>query len=394
MQLPFTAEQFFYVFQVYNTAVWPAQILLNLFAVTAIASLALPDKRYAGGFISLILAILWLWTGLVYHLIFFFPINPAAYLFAAFSVVGAMVFLWDGVALKRLKFEITKSFRSVLGLTFVIYAVLGYPAWLFLLGDRYPKLPTFGLPCQTTLFTIGALFLAKRPFPLRVFIVPIIWSSIGVQAAFQFNLLPDLVLGAAGVFATLYIARVWFNQNVVNWGSTLSEYSMRITGEEFLRNPQIESTHAININSRPEQVWPWLVQMGEGRGGFYSYSWLENLVGCKIENAVQILPRFQNLKRNDFISLHSKAPKLKVTVFDVNRTLAFEGWIFHLEKIEKNRTRLISRIYRERKPEMGLLYNFIMKSALFDFAHFIMSRKQLLTIKRLCKGKSVQISRM
>jgi len=102
----------------------------------------------------------------------------------------------------------------------------------------------------------------------------------------------------------------------------------------------------------------------------------------------RIIPQFQELKRGDSIILHSKAPSLKVTVFDVNQTLAFEGWIFHLEKIGfKNKTRLISRIYTESKPEMGRLYNFIMTSFFFDFAHFIMSRKQLLTIKRLCEKK-------
>lgn len=198
-----------------------------------------------------------------------------------------------------------------------------------------------------------------------------------------------LVLLWIGIMPLVLFYLLGFRHYINNWGATDFERVLPINGVELLRSPRIESTHALTVQTNPENIWPWLIQMGEGRGGFYSYSWLENLVGCKIKNAAHIIPRFQNLKRNDSISLHSKAPKLKVTVFDVNQTLAFEGWIFHLEKMEKNKTRLMSRIYTEAKPEMGFLYNFIMTSFLFDFVHFIMSRKQLLTIKRLCESKEM-----
>ena len=198
-----------------------------------------------------------------------------------------------------------------------------------------------------------------------------------------------LVLIWIGLMPVMLSLLLGSRHYINNWGATDREKVLRIDGSELLRNPRIESTHALTIRTDPENIWPWLIQMGAGRGGFYSYSWLENLVGCKIKNAIQILPQFQNLRKNDSICLHSRAPKLKVTVFDVNQTLAFEGWIFHLEKIGKNKTRLMSRVYTETKPEMGFLYGFIMKSFLFDFAHFIMSRKQLLTLKHLCESKEM-----
>ena len=247
--------------------------------------------------------------------------------------------------------------------------------------------PTFGLPCPTTIFTIGILGLSIRPIPLRVIIVPIVWSIIGVQAAFLLNIWPDLVLGVAGAFGILFVLGEWFEAHLNNWGSTFGEQSMHFSGEEFLRDPKIESTHAITIHSKPEYVWPWLLQMGQERGGFYSYSWLENLAGCNIQNSYHIVDEWQNLQVGDSIVLHPKAPKLRVNVLNKNQTLSLNGWIFHLIPINNNETRLLTRLYFENKPELGRFYNFAMNSLLFKFCHFVMGRRQLMKIKELCMAR-------
>ncbi|HEX4923447.1 MAG TPA: hypothetical protein VFV50_05155, partial [Bdellovibrionales bacterium] len=77
-------------------------------------------------------------------------------------------------------------------------------------------------------------------------------------------------------------------ERMMNWGATREEMQLRLPGEEFLENKEIATTQAITIHAAPHQVWPWLVQVGQGRGGFYSYSALENFFGCQIENVSEI----------------------------------------------------------------------------------------------------------
>src|SRR5689334_6714460 len=153
MILPFTPEQFFAVFRAYNEAMWPAQVFLLALALVAIGLIAVPQV-WSGIAVSAILAFLWAWLGLAYHLAFFASINPLAYVFAAGSVAGALVFLWQGVVRRRLEFRFTHTARTFAGISLVLFALIAYPAWSVWAGHRYPAMPTFGLPCPTTLFTI------------------------------------------------------------------------------------------------------------------------------------------------------------------------------------------------------------------------------------------------
>ena len=73
------------------------------------------------------------------------------------------------------------------------------------------------------------------------------------------------------------------------------------------------STHGITIDRARHEVWPWLAQVGQGRAGFYSYAWLENLIGCDIHNKYFIDPALQDLRVGDEIRLHPKAPPLRVS---------------------------------------------------------------------------------
>jgi hypothetical protein len=206
MQLPFTVEQFFDVIRSYNTAVWPAQLVLLALALVAVVLVVLP-QRWSGAGVSLILATLWAWLGLVYHLAFFTTINPLAYAFAAISVAAAAAFLWHGVILRQLEFRWVISARVGVGFAFVVFALIVYPAWSTFSGHGYPALPTFGLPCPTTLFTIGILAFAVPPYPRSVLIGPVLWCFVGAQAAFLFGVHADLGLIVAGVFGLVLLAR-------------------------------------------------------------------------------------------------------------------------------------------------------------------------------------------
>ncbi|MBU1224109.1 MAG: hypothetical protein KKA22_01130 [Gammaproteobacteria bacterium] len=206
MGLPFTVEQFYGVFRDYNTTLWPAQTVLVAFAVAAIVLVIVP-RRHSGAGVSAILAFLWSWLALAYHLAFFAAINPLAYVFAGVSLAGALIFLWQGVVLRRLEFRLAPNARSAVGVMLVAFALVIYPAWSIFAGHPYPDLPTFGLPCPTTLFTVGLLALLVRPYPRSPLVVPVLWSFVGAQAAFLLDVPQDLSLLAAGAIGVGLIAR-------------------------------------------------------------------------------------------------------------------------------------------------------------------------------------------
>lgn len=200
MQLPFTNEQFFGAFRLYNSTVWPAQVFLVLLAVLAIVFIAL-RRPWSGAAVSAILALLWVWLGAAYHLAFFARINPVAYGFGALSIAGGLLLAWHGVICRRFEFAFDRSFRTGLGIALLAFALVVYPLWSTLAGHGYPELPTFGLPCPTTIFTIGVLALASGARLRAVLAVPILWSLVGSQAAFLLDVKPDLGLLVAGVVA-------------------------------------------------------------------------------------------------------------------------------------------------------------------------------------------------
>jgi hypothetical protein len=205
MPIPFTVEQFFGVIRLYNNAVWPAQVLLPLLAVLVVIFIAL-RRPWSGVVVSAILALLWLWVGAAYHLAFFVQINPAALGLGALSIVGGLLFVWQGVVRRRLTFVFAKNLRTGLGVSLIAFALVVYPVWATLAGHGYPDLPTFGLPCPTTIFTIGVLAVAYSADLRSVLAVPILWSFVGSQAAFLFNVKPDLgLLVAGGVAIGLFI---------------------------------------------------------------------------------------------------------------------------------------------------------------------------------------------
>jgi hypothetical protein len=204
MRLPFTSSEFFRVFADYNETVWPAQILLLLIALVATA-LVFGRARWSDTLISTLLAVLWLWMALAYHLSFFTGINPLAYAFAALSLVGAAAFLWHGLYGKRLQFGWQRSGRNVAGALLIIFSLAVYPVWTWRTGHTWPAMPTFGLPCPTTLFTVGMLTFLLPPYPRSVLVAPLMWCAIGVQAAFLLDVTPDLSLLAGGAVAVVLL---------------------------------------------------------------------------------------------------------------------------------------------------------------------------------------------
>jgi hypothetical protein len=110
----------------------------------------------------------------------------------------------------------------------------------------------------------------------------------------------DVVVGGLRVVTTLLtapVSRRFYNRH----GATDEELVRPLPGDALVRESKLGYTRAITIDARPEQVWPWLAQFGQGRGGFYSYDALENLVGCGIHSVDTILPEHQQLEAGDLI---------------------------------------------------------------------------------------------
>ncbi len=204
MELPFSADQFLSVFEDYNRTVWPFQIVLNLLALASIV-LAVRKTRYSNAIISGILAFLWLWTGLAYHLTFFTAINPAAYAFAVLAVVQGILFFAAGAIGSRLRFGYRTTVYGVTGAIFAVYGLIIYPLLGSLLGHSYPGAPTFGLPCPTTIFTFGLLLWTEARVPKFVLIIPVLWSLTGFLAALSLGIGEDVGLLVAGVTGTVLI---------------------------------------------------------------------------------------------------------------------------------------------------------------------------------------------
>jgi hypothetical protein len=181
------------------------------------------------------------------------------------------------------------------------------------------------------------------------------------------------VLGAAAAY--LRLIRPWTR----SWGATDDELEMALPGDETVADPSVKQTHAVAIDAPAHAVWPWIAQLGQDRGGFYSYTWLENLAGCRMRNVDRVHPEWQ--QRPDTVLLHPAAG-LKVLGFETDRALVLEGgWSLVLQTDGPERCRLLAR-FRAPSGVPGAAY-----ALLLELPHFLMERKMLLTIKRRAEGR-------
>lgn len=200
MEFPFTIDQFLNVFKSYNQYVFPFQ---SLFIAIAIVIIILVVKSSGNKLISALLSFLWLWIGIVYHIAFFSVINPAAYFFGAIFIIQGILFFILGVVKGELVFHFSKRINSFIGFSFILYALLIYPILNYQLGHPYPYSPTFGLPCPTTIFTLGVLLFIKNRVSFYIFFIPLLWSLVGFSAAVNLKIYEDFGLLFAGLISTV-----------------------------------------------------------------------------------------------------------------------------------------------------------------------------------------------
>ncbi len=194
--------------------------------------------------------------------------------------------------------------------------------------------------------------------------------------------LPKLValLTLAAVY--WFPVRRWFSR----WDTTAEELARAMPGDALIPNPTEMSMQAVTVNAPPEDIWPWLVQIGYQRGGLYSYDRLDRLFGfLDRPSATRILPEFQQLAVGDKIPWGSTGTELTVGVLEPLRALALSYraggfvwvWQFGLYPVDDQRTRFVTR-GTERVPNTAVWW---LGMRIMEPASFIMTRRFLLGVK-------------
>jgi hypothetical protein len=196
---------------------------------------------------------------------------------------------------------------------------------------------------------------------------------------------------AVGAYAGF--VRPW----MMRWGSTDDERSRAFPGDEIVRDAN-RVTRAITIDAPPGAVWPWLIQMGQGRAGFYSHDRLERLFGADIHNAHGLVPEWQRLEVGDLVRTYRVVPRFEplgwfVAALKSERLLILRekerdgvvnsAWTLLLEPVPGGRTRLLSRWNeRIRWPELPF------RLFMYEPAHFVMETGVLHGLKKRVEGYS------
>ncbi len=189
-----------------------------------------------------------------------------------------------------------------------------------------------------------------------------------------------LLVAAVGASAAILAYLRFFRPWQLRWGATAEEVSRPLPGDEVVPDPTFDATRAITIAARPEQIWPWLRQVGVKRAGWYSYDLLDNLAR---PSAREIIPELQQLAVGDVVPLSPDGKQgVHVLALDLPRsmmwgTLPDTTWLWVCEPRADGTTRLITRIrshYRWLSPSIAF-------SLLTEFADVWMIRKMLLNLR-------------
>ncbi|PWD99637.1 DUF6064 family protein [Marinilabilia rubra] len=205
MKIPFSTEAFFGVFETYNSSVFPLQFLIMAFGIITVILLH-SGSRYKNTAISYFLAFVWLWTGILYHLLHFTAINMAAYSFGILFILQGLFFILE-LSRKRLNFFFPGGFAGYTGYFFVWFGLLIYPLISYFAKGSWAGTIALGLPCPTTIFTFGLLMLTSRAMPRYLLIIPSIWTIIGTGAAVNFGVYQDYMMLLSAVVANIYLLK-------------------------------------------------------------------------------------------------------------------------------------------------------------------------------------------
>jgi hypothetical protein len=224
--------------------------------------------------------------------------------------------------------------------------------------------------------------------------------KLGVNAFFE-------GVASAAFIAVVFLFSPLLQRWYRGWGATPAEAKKKIPGDELVPHPKMQATRALTIQAPPAAVWPWLLQFGLGRGGWYSYDFLEAMAGAAGfvdgHSTWRIIPELQKLKVGDKIWMHPRILPLTVAVLEPEKALVFHtrvdletkaffelgdkmpahyvnsNWVFFLEKSGKKATRLLVRSRLDYNPSP---MNTVAWRVFTDPISFVMERRMLLGIKK------------
>lgn len=197
------------------------------------------------------------------------------------------------------------------------------------------------------------------------------------------------LLGGTVFGLFLHFYRPWHSR----WGATDDEVMLAMPGDELIEKPTFNVTRAITIQARPEEIWPWIVQIGYGRAGFYSYDMLDNLGK---PSATSIIPELQHIEVGTWIPMSGKVSEetaFRVMSFEPDSWMLWDKaastWAWKLIPIDEESTRLIIRLkcyYRWARPTI------VTDLILMEICDFLMMRKLMLGIKERAERSREQIT--
>jgi hypothetical protein len=206
-------------------------------------------------------------------------------------------------------------------------------------------------------------------------------------------------LSAVPIWAMTPLLRPWH----MRWGATDAEVGGSMPGDDVVSRAQFNATRAITIDAPPEHVWPWIVQLGYGRAGFYTYDLVDN---AGIRSADNIVEELQQLDVGDLVPMfhesHGLAVAYEVDSFDTNRSMLWvhrphggeapdSTWSWQLTNLSGGRTRLVTRMkqdYRWETPRLAI-FNMI----LMEVGDFAMERRMLKGIKARAERPDRELGR-
>jgi hypothetical protein len=203
--------------------------------------------------------------------------------------------------------------------------------------------------------------------------------------------------GVAGLLAAVAGAACYWTvlrPRHLRWGATDEECRRRWPGDELIPEPASRAVRAITVDAPPEGVWPWIMQVGRERGGFYSYTWLENLIGADIHNVYRRMPGLPDRRPGESVWMAPRerfggmarmvvarvVPRRAMVLVPPDEAPPSGVWSFALEPRPDGRTRWVMLSLGTRTRVVDL--------AFWEPAHFVMERRMMLTIKRLAEAPS------
>jgi hypothetical protein len=203
--LTFSLEEFLVVLESYNLDIWPLQIVAYLL-ILLVLFISLKPTKYSVKIVSAILSFFWLCTGIVFCFIYWAPTHIFGYIFGICCTAQGLLFLYSIIKSDIAIDPQDKSYKLI-GILFVLYAIIGYQVLGYYLGHIYPKFFAVGLvPCPTTIFTFGLFLMMNTKIPIKYVAIPFVISLGGFLAAYN-GIYEDIGLIILGVWGIILIIK-------------------------------------------------------------------------------------------------------------------------------------------------------------------------------------------